>query len=79
MGDEEGGALRGVPLPCEDAASLWSCLAAGSGGLLGTFALRCDERRGVADCELRWRRCPGEDIVLLLLTLFGGIELCHEL
>lgn len=37
MGEEDGGARRGVllPLPCDDAASLRSCAAAGSGGLLG--------------------------------------------
>jgi hypothetical protein len=50
-----------VPLFEGPAASLCSWAAEGSGGLLG-MAFRWDERRGVADWELRWRRCAGEDI-----------------
>lgn len=37
-------------------------MAAGSGGLLGTVFL-WEVLLGVADCELRCRRCPGEDIL----------------
>jgi hypothetical protein len=53
MGEDEGGARRGVPLVEEGAAaSLCSWAAEGSGGLLG-MAFRWDERRGVVDWELR--------------------------
>lgn len=62
MGEEEGGARRGVPLLGGAAASLCSWPAEASVGLLGV-AFRWDERRGVADWELRWRRWAGEDIL----------------
>lgn len=65
MGEEEGGARRGVPRFEGPAASLWSWAADGSEGLLGV-AFFWDERRGVEDLELRWRRCAGEDILALM-------------
>ena len=71
MGEEDGGPRReGVPLPCD--ASLCNCAAEGSasGGL---DASGCDDlldvRRGVALCEERCLRCPGDDMVVRLLML----------
>jgi hypothetical protein len=68
-GEDDGFAadLLGVPLLLDGgpAASLCSWAAEASRGLLAA-ALRWDERRGVEDLELRWRRWPGEDMIRLL-------------
>lgn len=61
MGEEEGGGAR----PCDEAASLCNCAAAGSAGELGAAAFLLDVRLGVALCELRCRRA-GEDMVVVL-------------
>jgi hypothetical protein len=36
------------------------------------MAFRCDVRRGVALCELRCRRCDGDDMVALLEVVSCG-------
>jgi hypothetical protein len=70
-GEDDGFAadLLGVPLLLDGgaAASLCSWAAEASRGLLAA-ALRWDERRGVEDLELRWRRWPGEDMIRMLFA-----------